>query len=146
MTIDRAKIMQTALDELGVKVWQSIRYANDSGTCLRCATGTMVMVPDDPGEPYFFQADGAEELKARVEPVFERLADEAAGALIAGGARASLLAAGDALFQEGYDAGYEAALTEARVVFEKLVLGKYGALPPALSARIHQASFTDMAR
>jgi hypothetical protein len=145
MTMDRSKIMQRALEELGVEVWTSTRYANDSGTCMRCVTGTLVMVPDDPGKPHFFQADGAEELEARVNPVFERLADEAAGALRAGGPRAALLAAGDALFQEGYESGYEAALNEARVVFEKVVLGKFGALPPALSVRIQQASFADMA-
>ena len=52
----------------------------------------------------------------------------------------------DAIHREGYDAGYQAALEQARAVFEKVVLAKYGAMPPALSARIAQASFADMER
>lgn len=146
MTIDRLAIMQKVLTQLGAEVWHSTRYANDTGTCLRCVTGTMVMVPDDPSRPYFLQADGAEELQAQVDPLFDVFAAEAADDINAGGPRAALLAAADALHEQGYEAGYEAALVMARDVFEKVVLGKYGALPPAVSSRIHQASFADLAR
>lgn len=143
---ERAEVMRRALAEVGVEVWHTTRYANDSGTCLRCVTGTMVMVPDDESRSCLFQADGADELRARVEPVFERLLAEAAETLLASGPRAALLAAGDALRREGYDAGYQAALDQAREVFEALMIARFGALPPAVSDRIRQASFADMHR
>lgn len=146
MPIDRLTIIQKALERLGVEVWHSVRYANDTGTCLRCVSGTMVMVPDDASVPYFMQADGAEELKERVDPLFEQLMAEAVEAHAAGGARAALLSAAEDLYQEGYDAGYEAALASARGVFEAVILGKFGAMPQSLSTRIHEASFADMSR
>lgn len=146
MTPDRAAIMRMALDEVGVEVGQHTRYANDTGTCLRCTTGTMVMVPDDASQPYFTQASGAEALQARLDPVFDRLWREAAETQVHRSARDALAAAGDALFHEGFDAGYQAALGEARKVFGRMIVAKFGAVPPSVSMRIQLASFDDMAR
>lgn len=146
MAVNRLEIMHKVLERLGVEVWRTLRYGNDTGTCIRTVSGTMVMVPDDPNTPYFMQASGADELKALADPVFETLYAEAMETASAAGARSALLAAADALYQEGYDAGYLAATVAARQVFEAVVVGKYGAMPEALSARIRSASLEDMAR
>lgn len=149
MHFDRAAIIVDALTELSVGVGRSTRYANDTGTCLWCANGALVMVPDDPEQPWFCQAKGADELAERLTPVVEpRLAKATADATIAADAIASdrasmspgqraLLQLGDQIRQEGFDE----ALAESRQMFAAIMRGRFGSLPPLVERRIQTADF-----
>jgi len=154
MQFDRTPIIVDGLKALGVGVGRSTRYANDTGTCLWCANGALVMVPDDPEKPWFCQAKGADELLEQLTPLVEpRLAKAAADAAVAADAIASNIASmtsgqraliqlGDQLRQEGY----EEALVESREMFAAIMRGKFGSLPPPVEQRIRRADFSQLHR
>ncbi|MEZ4436709.1 MAG: hypothetical protein R3F65_30285 [bacterium] len=154
MVIDRVGILTEVLGGVDVTVWRVTRYANDTGTCLWCSTGTLVMVPDDDALDWYCQASDAEALTARIEPAVTaaitaaRLRSDA----IAEGARATLdalspaarelLRLADALRREGYEEG----LAAARRLFTTVVRGRFGHLPPPVEQRIAGAGFADLER
>lgn len=154
MAIDRVGILTDALGGVDVTVWRVTRYANDTGTCLWCSTGTLVMVPDDEALDWYCQATGADELAARIEPTVTPAiaAARLRSAAIAEGARASLDALSpatrelirltDAIRREGYEEG----LVAARRLFTTIVRGRFGHVPPPVEQRIAGAEFADLER
>lgn len=154
MKIDRAAIIAGALETLEVGVWRTTRYANDTGTCLWCQSGALVMVPDDAQMEWFCQAKGGEALFEKLSPLVEPLLAEAAEkATIVAESRAAGLAAmspaqralldlGEQLRREGYDE----AIAEARLMFANIMQSKFGQLPPTVRARIDQAQFYQLQR
>lgn len=154
MASDRATLILGVLEELGVDVWRSTRYANNTGTCMWCSTGALVMVPDSDKLEWFAQAEGAEELQARMAPLVEARLTEAAtqpyGVLAtdlqvdgaSSPALRALVGLGEQLRREGYDE----ALGEARTMFVGIMRSKFGPLPPIIEHRIQSADFGQLQR
>lgn len=154
MPIDRLAIITQALEEIEESVWRTTRYANDSGTCLWCTDGTLVMVPDDLDLEWFCQAKGGDELQARLAPLVQPRLDEAArtaelvtDALEANYAALSpaqrtLVELGEQLRREGYQEGLE----QARRMFAGIMRSKFGQLPPMVEMRIEHAEFHQLER
>lgn len=154
MKIDRAAIIAEALEALDVGIWRRTRYANDTGTCLWCSTGSLVMVPDDEELEWYCQAEGSTELSPRLAaeagPRLEaaaRAAAEIAASAAAwrselSPAQQALLAASEDLRREGFDEG----LSRARIMFAELMRSKFGPLPPMVEARIATADFHQLER
>lgn len=154
MEIDRVGILTEALGGVDVTVWRVTRYANDTGTCLWCSTGTLVMVPDDEALDWYCQATGADALTARIEPVVTPAiaAARLRSAASEDGARAALDALSpatrelmhlaDAIRLEGYEEG----LVAARRLFTTIVRGRFGHVPPPVEHRIAGAGFSDLER
>lgn len=149
--IDRTAIIIEALEALEVMPWRHTRYANDTGTCLWCDTGSLVMVPDDMALDWFCQATGAEELDARLRPEVEArisaAADAGEQAASVGGqslsaSEVALLEVGGRIRQEGLDEG----LRRARVIFTRIMRGRFGELPAMVEQRIAVADFDQLER
>jgi len=151
MTIDRAAIFAEALAAIGVVPWRTTRYANDTGTCFWCDTGTLVMVPDSMELDWYCQAKGAEELTPRLTPEVEARLEAASRAGPAATAEAgremsstdaALLGLANQIRREGFDE----ALGHARLMFEGIMESKFGPLPPMIRQRIAQADFNQLQR
>jgi hypothetical protein len=154
MAIDRVGIITEALTGHDVSIWRVTRYANDTGSCLWCSTGALVMVPDDDALDWYCQATGADELSARLQPTVAAAltaARERAGAVDAlartaldalSPAARSLLKIADDLRREGYDDG----LVITRRLFATIVRGRFGTLPPPVEQRIATADFAQLER
>ncbi len=151
MDNDRARVIVEALEALDVGVWRQTRYANDTGTCLWCRDKTLVMVPDNDGQPWYCQAKGAEALDARLRPMVEarlaEAAERAAQAVTIGSTRlssgqAALLEISERLRAEGFDE----ALVRARAVFTRIMRSRFGELPPMVEQRIAAADFDQLER
>lgn len=155
MVHERVEVFVEALRACDESVWQQTRYANNTGTCLWCSSGALVMVPDDSESEWFCQAKGAEALTERLTPIvtaaLERLATaqpaEAAPTFDAHTpATRALLAAADALRQEAQRDAEAAALDRVRGIFSQIVASKFGLVPPHVQQRIDTAGFDDLER
>lgn len=154
MAIDRVGIITEALTGHDVTVWRVTRYANDTGSCLWCSTGALVMIPDDEALDWYCQATGADELTIRLQPTVaaafiaareqaDAVGEATRGALDAlSPAARSLLRVADDLRREGYDDG----LAITRRLFATIVRGRFGHLPPPVEQRIATADFEQLER
>lgn len=152
MKIDRLAIILEALAEVGTEVSRQTRYANNTGTCIWCRTGPLVMVPDDPGRPWFCQAKGSEELSEKLTPLVEERLEAAKtapvtlgagpGAKTLDAARSALLHAGEALYAQGQDA----SLDRVRAIFTTIMRGQFKSLDPIVEQRIASASWDQIER
>lgn len=155
MVHERVEVFVEALRACDESVWQQTRYANNTGTCLWCSGGALVMVPDDPDGEWFCQAKGAEALTARLTPIvnaaFERLAaaaptDTASTFDAHTPATRALLAAVEAVRHEARIDAEAAALDRVRGIFSQIVASKFGLVPPHVQQRIDAAGFDDLER
>lgn len=155
MVEERVEVFVEALRACDESVWQQTRYANDTGTCLWCSSGALVMVPDDPELEWFCQAKGSEALTERLAPLVadalgrlvERppeAAHPALGALTP--ATRALLTAAEAVQREARRDAEDEALDRVRGIFSQIVASKFGLLPPHVQQRINGASFDDIER
>lgn len=150
MQIDRVGIVLEALESIEITVWRQTRYANDTGTCLWCSTGALVMVPDDVELEWYCQATGAEELTARLEPIVQPKIVTAVEVAAARGAepldlspeQRALLEIGARMQQQGFDE----ALVRTRRIFARIMQSKFGPLPPMVEQRIELADFHQLER
>ncbi len=154
MASDRAAIIGEILGELDITVWRTTRYANGTGTCMWCSTGALVMVPDSDDLEWFAQAEGGEELQARITPLVDaRLAEaktQPYGSLATDiettDASSPTIRALVGLGEELRREGYAEALDEARTMFTSIMRAKFGPLPPILEHRIKAAEFDQLHR
>ncbi len=133
----RVDLVLAALKTLGVSSGRQTRYGNNTGTCLWCDQGSMVMVPDEVGTEVFVQGPNADELGAILQSMgpFEPAPTE--------GRHGALIAAGEALFE----AGIEEGLVEAREVFQEVMRSYFeGHVPGTVQNRIRHAGFEDLKR
>ena len=154
MSMTREACVVEVLEALSVKVWRKTRYANNTGTCLWCATDELVMVPDDEDAPFFVQGKGdPDALMTKLEAALpDRLAERDAvvptgmgsvpGLDGAPTAQAALNDAVQALLAEGERRGLE----RARGIFASAVVSHFGTLPPMVEQRIAHASYADLER
>lgn len=139
MSVDRVALFTEILESLEVEVWRSTRYARDTGTCLWCTSGPMVMIPDDASQPWVCQSKGADALGPRLE---EALAARQMAARDAApsDARQALVEAGERLWQAGFDE----ALGKARELFATLLRSRFESVPAIVEQRIASADFDQL--
>lgn len=155
MAIDRLAIITEALAEIEIEIWRETRYANNTGSCLWCNNGSLVMVPDDLDLDWFCQAKGAEALMEQLRPIVEAKLATAQPAVAAvlqsaeGGGegaadplRLALLNAGEALYAQGRDE----SLDRMRVIFTTIMRGRFKSLDPIIEQRIANASLEQIER